>query len=249
MSDYSFFVTLTYDQNNIPIRIKDDHPYFVFNKKHVQDYLKRVRYFMNQVSADLKLCYMCVSEYGSIGQRPHYHALIYVKNDKYMHHLKQMRMILRDCWQHGFVTIKAADDANIHYVTKYCVKDIDQVQSGCIDPVFILASKKPYLGYSFESTLERQINLSLEPKVFNHGYAQAMPRIYRNKLGSAGMPGQIMSDHDPRMTAVLESSFRFAFMKSRSEFNQEEFIKFCDSRLKMIERAAIRRQLQRNEKL
>ena len=47
MSDYTYFLTLTYDQANIPIRIVDNTPYFVFDKTHVQKYLKRVRYFMN----------------------------------------------------------------------------------------------------------------------------------------------------------------------------------------------------------
>ena len=156
MSDYTYFLTLTYDQANIPIRIQDNTPYFVFDKSHLQKYLKRVRYFMKELNPDLNCQYYAVSEYGSKGSRPHYHMLFYVKNDKYLRYKRQIEMILRETWNLGFTTIKAANPANIHYVTKYCVKSLDQVPPGCIDPVFVLASKKNYLGGSFESTLEKQ---------------------------------------------------------------------------------------------
>lgn len=248
-SDYTYFGTLTYDQQNIPIRIKDNIPYFVFNKKHLQDYLKRVRYFIGQISDGIKISYYVTSEYGGIGHRPHYHMILYVKNDSFLKHKKQIDMILRDCWQYGFVTFKAATPANIHYVTKYCVKDLEQTPVDCIDPVFILVSKQPYIGASHEPDLQIQCDMSGdEPKVFNNGMPGAMPRIFRNKLGVSGL-SVMMSDVDCRLTHQQELSFMRDFAKTHSSFNVNEFHDYVGRRLYALEKAAERRQLKRNEKL
>ena len=46
-SDYTFFITLTYDDSNVPIRVHEGRPFFVFNKEHVQKYIKRVVFCKN----------------------------------------------------------------------------------------------------------------------------------------------------------------------------------------------------------
>ena len=249
MSDYSFFLSNTYDNQHIPIRIKDNTPYFVFDKSHAQKYIKRVRYFLSQISDQLKMTYLCVSEYGGLGHRPHLHFLVFFKGDPYHKHMKQVREILRNTWLHGFLCIEYPEDGRIHYITKYCVKNLDQTPEDCIDPVFILASKRPYLGAPYADILEKQLDASLLPTVFYRGHQQAMPRIFRQKLGAAGMPGSEMSDHDPRLHKKLESSFMQAFMRNRKSFDQADFAKYCNSRLANIEKLAIMRQLQRNESL
>lgn len=248
MSDYTFFGTLTYDKDHIPIKIKDEVPYFVFDKKHCQNYIKRVRYFINELNKDLKTSYYLCSEYGSIGLRPHYHFLFYVKNDKDLKYRKSIDRILRDTWENGFVTLKPANNANIHYVTKYCVKGLESLPPGCIDNVFILCSKRPYLGAAYESTLELQSNLALEPKVFINGYPNAMPRIYRRNLGVPGLSTS-MSDLDPRLSSGLEYSLIVEYRKTHSSFDIHEFRAFSSSRLRALENQAKRKQLKRQEKL
>lgn len=248
-SDYTYFGTLTYDNDNIPVRVKNGIPYLVFRKSDVQKYLKRVRYFISEISSDIWCSYYLVSEYGGHGHRPHYHFLWFVHGDRYLQHKKQIDMILRDCWQLGFVTFKPANQANIHYVTKYCVKDLEQIPEDCIDPVFILASKRPYIGSIYEPILQSQVDQSsLEPKVFNNGFPAAMPRIYRQKLGAAGLSVQ-MSDIDPRLTREQELNFVSCFMRNRTDFSLTEFHEYVNRRLYAMEKNAERRQLQRNEKL
>lgn len=249
MSDYSFFLSLTYDQANIPIKIQDNVPYFVFDKTHAQKYIKRVRYYINEMNPDLSLQYLCVSEYGGIGHRPHLHFLIFVKGDKYLKYLRTMREILRANWQYGFVCIESCEDSRIHYITKYCVKNLENTPSDCIDPVFILASKKPFLGSSFESTLEKQsLSSDGSPLVYYRGHKQIMPRIFRRNLGLAGC-GQQMSDNDPRLSLDLERSFKRDFMKSHEVFDQGLFSKYVNMRLANYERLAIKKAIARNEKL
>lgn len=250
MSDYTFFATLTYDDKNCPVKIKDGKPYLVFSVSDVQKYMKRVRYFIDQIDKNIVTSYYLTSEYGGIGHRPHYHFLFYVKGDNYLRHKKQIDMILRNTWEKGFVTFKPANDANIHYVTKYCVKDLETMPSDCIDPVFILVSKRPYLGSSFEPTLEKQINFSpgYEAKVFIHGMPNAMPRIYRQKLGAAACRAK-PSIYCDFLTGDTEQKYYSEWRRSHSYFSVPEFINFCWAKVKRVEKDATRRQLKRNEKL
>lgn len=248
-SDYTYFGTLTYDDKHCPVRIVDNVPYLVFNKDDVQKYIKRVRYFINKIDPDIKTSYYLVSEYGSNGKRPHYHFLFFVKNDKYLQRKKQIDMILRGCWQKGFVTFKPANDANIHYVTKYCIKNLEELPPGCIDPVFILVSKNPYIGSSHEETLERQTDLApnYEPKVFIHGMPNAMPRIFRQKLntGALHVENAVQCDFLSRST---EEAYARDYLKSHDSLDSG-FTAYCWQRNLQFEKAAIKRQLKRNEKL
>lgn len=246
-SDYTRFCTLTYDQEKIPIRIVENKPYFVFDKADVQKYIKRVRYFIHELNKNLQITYYCVSEYGSKGHRPHYHMLLFVKNDKEGKYRKSIDDILRGTWNKGFTTIKAANQANIHYCTKYCIKSLEQLPLDCIDPVFILASKKQYLGAGVSDKLYIQNLDTGSATVFLNGFRQAMPRIYRNKLGLPGLSVQ-MSD-DPRLTTDLYDHYLNEWRKNHKYFNVLEFSAYINSRLAHFERGAIRRQLQRSEKL
>lgn len=254
-SSYSYFLTLTYDQENMPIKMQDNIPYFVFNKKHVQDYLKRCRYYMGEMNKDLKFSYFCVSEYGAHTHRPHYHMLVFVKNDKFLKYKNTIFQIMHSNWKHGFSVVKPTNQANIHYCTKYCLKNLEDLPNDCIDPVFSLSSKRPYLGAAAEEKLEFQygrhvISDRMDPVVFNNGMRNVMPRIYRTKLGLSGY-GSAMSD-DPRLT-------QDQFDEWYREFNQnndipegvdkfEKFTIFCNKKFSLMERIARQRQLQRSEK-
>lgn len=244
-ASYSFFLTLTYDNDNIPVKIVDNKPYFVFRKKDVQDYLKRVRFIINKMNPNINLRYYCVSEYGAKTHRPHYHMQLFVQNDNSLQYMKSITTTLEKEWSFGFFSRKPTDDANIHYVTKYCIKGLDQLPEDCIDPVFILASKRPYLGECFESTLEKQP--SDMPQVYFNGLAMPMPRIYRQKLGITGSCGA--DSDDPRLSANSYQQLLTEYRRIHSRFSVQEFTVFCNNRLNRFESDAIRRQQTRNDKL
>lgn len=254
-ASYSFFLTLTYDQMNMPIKVQDDKSFFVFRKKDLQDFLKRVRYFLGEMNKDLKCSYFAVSEYGAHTHRPHYHMLFFVKNDKYQKYLNTVRKVIEGNWKHGFSVIKPTNQANIHYCTKYCIKNLEDMPEDCIEPVFSLASKRPYLGVSAEKSLELQynrhgINDQLDPVVFNNGMRNVMPRIYRTKLGISGV-GNLMSEYDPRLSQKDYDRFYKEFSRSCIlQDGEDKFVKFtefCNKKFKLMERAARTRQLQRSE--
>ena len=80
-----FMVTLTYDNDNVPVFEFNGKRMFVFNKKHVIDFIKRLRTSLDRFynkhygtdAPDFK--YLFTSEFGTDptrSHRPHYHGLI-----------------------------------------------------------------------------------------------------------------------------------------------------------------------------
>lgn len=77
--DSAYFVTLTYDQEHVPIsyyphpETGEAQPVLTLRKDDFQKFMKKLR---KRVAPDL-LRYFACGEYGSNTQRPHYHAIIY----------------------------------------------------------------------------------------------------------------------------------------------------------------------------
>lgn len=247
-SSYTFFGTLTYNDDKIPKVVNEGILYYGFNKSDVQKYIKRVRYFIGEISSDIKCKYFVVSEYGCHTHRPHYHYLFFVKNDEYHKHRKQIEMILRGTWSNGFSVVVPPSPARIHYVTKYCLKGFDKKPDDCFDPVFTLSSKSSYIGSDYYDQLEKQTDLSKpDPVVFFNGQQMAMPRIYRNNLGLSGHSSEMYNDLMTYNQAdVMYRRFcrRFPDPETRPNFDQWS----CEM-FKKYEKIAIARQNKRNEQL
>ena len=68
--DKSAFITLTYDEVNVPYN--DEHTWMSLRKEHVQLYIKRLR----KEIYPKKIKYFLSGEYGPKRLRPHYHAVL-----------------------------------------------------------------------------------------------------------------------------------------------------------------------------
>jgi len=105
----SWFITLTYDDDNLPenasLRYSD-----------VQKYHKRLR------KSGLQIQYYTVGEYGDDKDRPHYHSIYYSSQDI-------QPDSWRDHWPHGFVHIGTATADSIRYCAKYAQKKITGKQA------------------------------------------------------------------------------------------------------------------------
>lgn len=100
----SSFITLTYNNETLPIGE-------TLIKKDLQDYLKRLRYYLG----DNKIKYYAVGEYGDNYYRPHYHAIIFGSNDK---------ELIEKSWNKGFVYVGNVTHDSIQYVTGYITKKL-----------------------------------------------------------------------------------------------------------------------------
>ena len=115
----TYFYTLTYNNDNVP----RFNGFTCFSKRHLQAFLKRLRYVLYKRKITFK--YMICCEYGEKFNRSHYHMLLFLSreiNPYILYH------IIEKTWSYGFVNYaKNAGVVNsssgIQYVTKYVTKD------------------------------------------------------------------------------------------------------------------------------
>lgn len=136
-------ITLTYDtyKNGVDGEENPVDSSIIVNKKHCQDFIKRLRYYF----PDKNIKYLLSAEYGKRTHRAHYHALIFgVQFDdlRFCKKSKRGNIIYRSktlekIWSHGICSVDAINlSAKIaRYCTKYCAKD-----SG-VDDTFMLFSR------------------------------------------------------------------------------------------------------------
>lgn len=152
------FLTLTYNNDNLPIYNTPDGYCNTLDKRDWQDFMKRLR---NRFSARLR--FFACGEYGPSTHRPHYHAIIFGITLSDLGSLDQVgsnefgqayysSSVIGNCWSSGFHTVSDVDYLCIRYVARYNLKkfastldnDIDFTWS---DPEFTLMSRRPGIGY------------------------------------------------------------------------------------------------------
>ena len=148
----NYFITLTYDDENVPVKnkvtgeeytgIKDKDGFYKYGKqyealtlkkKDLQDFFKRLREhaarkgWIEDENTGLRF-YAC-GEYGTQKGRPHYHAIIYGLKlpDLVFHYQKYGHMHfksqeLRDIWGKGHIDVGGVDYESCQYVARYVMK-------------------------------------------------------------------------------------------------------------------------------
>lgn len=116
----SSFVTLTYDDEHIPL---DNN----LDRKYMQDFLKRFRWHLHKNYADLfnGFKYFGVGEYGDLSNRMHMHILVFGVPSNICD------FIARKSWCKGFVSVDTVCSSNISYLVNYVVYErwtLEQVQ-------------------------------------------------------------------------------------------------------------------------
>ncbi|AXH77990.1 MAG: replication initiator protein [Microviridae sp.] len=176
MHDDNCFITLTYDEQNVPsdgsLRPRD---YVLFMKKLRKKY-GPVRFFH-------------CGEYGDVGERPHHHALLFGfdfddksklprTNEKY----KLYRSAELDrLWGLGFCTIGECNFESAGYVARYAMKKV----GGKIDykgrcPEYLTMSRRPGIGRAWFEKFRRDVYPFDE--VIVDGVRSKPPRYYDNVL-------------------------------------------------------------------
>jgi hypothetical protein len=113
MHHASCFVTLTYDEANVPWELcKDDYQKFL--KRLRKEYGKPLRYFL-------------AAEYGSQKGRPHYHLALFgideltAGGDFGISGFRDSGLVQK-CWGKGFTTVKGLDFKSASYIAGYVTK-------------------------------------------------------------------------------------------------------------------------------
>lgn len=189
-SDSAFFITLTYDEYNLP-RTTEGYP--TLYKKDVQNYIKRLRndhikYVQKHFKVSKKdvynhskkIRYYAVGEYGTKTRRPHYHLLLFNYDIANLAPLTNQWKNTKG-YKMGHVDIGTVTGSSINYVTKYMFKD-HYKKDKRIKP-FSLMSKKPIIGHSYlENYGTFHINHETLLVADKNGSERRLPKAYLHRL-------------------------------------------------------------------
>lgn len=198
--DCAMFVTLTYNEENVPAD-------FSLHKKDPVGFFKRLRAYLAYGSNNRQIKYYCCGEYGDKQDptrldkkhgRPHYHAIIFGlspfdEND---------RKLVIEAWQHRCdefqwdknrgkkneygigekCAIQNVTPTDIEYVTGYVQKKLSGGRGketyGDDTPPFAIMSK----GLGLDFALQNVDRLRQNGFTYLSGHKISLPRYYREKL-------------------------------------------------------------------
>jgi hypothetical protein len=181
----SFFITLTYDS---------DHLMFCPNNRptlwpsHLTNYWKYLRKHFKTKSIKYYAC----GEYGSNKKRPHYHAILFIKETKMS--AIQILNIIEKAWPHGETFTGTVTGESVAYVLKYLTKhgSVPQYRGDTRTKEFQRSSKG--LGIDYLKTIRNWHQGDL----LNRGYLplqggnrSPIPRYYKDKLYTKEQKQQI----------------------------------------------------------
>lgn len=166
----SRFLTLTYDNENLPLAQIGNKLFGVLRKKDFQDFMKRLRKAQHSVKGAPKIKYYAVGEYGSKTSRPHFHAIVFGLHPKLYDKIEKI-------WDKGNTDVGDVNNDSIDYITKYVINRHEELEHNY--PPFALISK----GIGLKHLEENYDNYRTESTVRSaRGYPQVMPKYYRDKL-------------------------------------------------------------------
>lgn len=218
--DFGLFVTLTYDDDHLPldgVSVRD-----------VQLFLKRLRKSFNS----RVLRYFIVSEYGDDRNtaRPHYHALLFFSQHNRDYGIYDT---IEKAWQNGFVQFGEIEEGSIVYCTKYCLKGSD-VPEGKNKNFRLLSKMHGGVGVDYIERLHdyHLQRLDQPHQVTDGEYKAPMPRYYRNRLMkeiSDDVDTKIMiqtmyMEHVNEYRKKNEEKLRLQFRKHHPEGDDHDFI-------------------------
>lgn len=177
-----WFITLTYDDENLPIG-KMEIPTLV--KSDLQKFFKRLRKMMfGSKSKGKYFKYYAVGEYGDKVQRPHYHIILFLKEMEQ----KQISDYVEKCWKMGRNQVEPAGIGSYGYVAGYIIGSLDDhyvipKEDRFNDRVFACMSKgigEEYINKWKEWHKEDYESRSYS--VIEDGVKVPLPRYYKDKI-------------------------------------------------------------------
>lgn len=168
-SNFSIFVTLTYDEKNIPLGHN-------VRKRDVQLFHKRLR--KHFPPGDMR--FYLVSEYGDHTFRPHYHGLYFFKGS---YEQTKVYDIFEKSWNLGFIKFGEVEEGSIVYCTKYCLKH-SQTPEGREKTFRLVSKMNGGIGFNYVQFMKDYHQKSQNAKfVTFNGQRSRMPRYFRSKMG------------------------------------------------------------------
>lgn len=189
------FLTLTYDNHNLPYPPSLD-------KRHFQLFMKRLRKYHHYNNPDApKIKYYMCGEYGGNTNRPHYHAIIFGLNFADKRPFKKGKRgdqiftseKLNELWGMGYCWIGSVTFQSAGYVARYCLKKVNGDASDdhyrFVDPATGECTQllKEYMagsqGLGLSHFLEHHEQMYIRDSCIVNGKQAPVPKYYDRKLG------------------------------------------------------------------
>lgn len=141
VSKCSYFITLTYDDEHLPIYQGVN----CFDKEQVRSFIRALRDSYRDDGVHFR--YFVTSEYGDNTQRSHYHAIFFYDS---FESRQQVYEDIKKRWTFGNISVDSVTIASARYVAKYCLKEDDSSEFPKGHPCrpFRLFSCRPAIGCS-----------------------------------------------------------------------------------------------------
>lgn len=162
----SYFLTLTYDDEHVPISYYPDPdgeavPALTLRKADLAPFIKRLRARLDYLGRPQIRFYAC-GEYGDTTHRPHYHLIVFGlqltdltqvsrswRGDKYY-----SSQLISECWPYGYNLVAPVCFETCAYVARYVTKkwtgDYKYFYSAFnIEPEFSQMSRRPGIAWQY----------------------------------------------------------------------------------------------------
>lgn len=180
------FITLTYSDENLPrmeLSFRSDRQdpadgelcsVPILEKSDLQKFFKRAR------RAGLQFSYLACGEYGSKGNRPHFHACL--AGAAFDDVKRGQSATLQKLWPYGFSSVGSVEPASVAYVAGYVLKRaaVPTWRNDPRPPEFQLMSRRPALGRQY--LLDRLDSISRTGKVSTAAGTIPAPRYFSRLL-------------------------------------------------------------------
>lgn len=221
-SNFAIFVTLTYDEKNIPLGHN-------VRKRDVQLFHKRLRKHFPPG----ELRFYLVSEYGDQTFRPHYHGLYFFKSN---YSKTEIYDIFEKSWSLGFIKFGEVEEGSIVYCTKYCLKHSD-TPPGRVKTFRLVSKMNGGLGSRYiREMADYHIESNNGKFVSFNGKVSRMPRYYRTKIGIKIDSFQLFEERYDKAKEEFDTSFKSWLSKHKGLTFAEavqgysDYLKSCHDR-------------------
>jgi hypothetical protein len=170
-SKTAHFITLTYDDENIPI---NNNSVATIQKRDLQLFFKRLR---KKIRNPIR--YYAIGEYGTKSNRPHYHIISFNINPSDLKHIPTSWINVDNKQQLGHIKIGTVNVRSISYVAKYHINKT-QYPKGAEKPFAIMSRG---IGREYITQFKaHHLGKTYQAKYQMHQWKKPLPRYYKQKL-------------------------------------------------------------------
>lgn len=250
-SEHNYFITLTYDDENLPIAeaLQYDDKIFendgtwsgTLQEKDVRTFINSLRKYLERKYNHTGLKYFYCGEYGTQTLRPHYHMILMNcpldisqfydshVDGNFKAHWKSHE--LEKYWQKGMHDIAEVEWSSAAYVARYCMKKLqkkiskeEMLEIGKI-PEFVRMSRRPGIGTTFYEENKEKI----------YANDEMIMRTVKGNVGSIKPPkvwDRRLEQENPTLYEQIKESRRKA--KDRADILKKQISDYTDlERLKL----------------